>query len=211
MKTSDNLTPNKWHPIPRNNVRIYPTPQSILRESVGADEYKFVCETVTTEHIRAAVIIPLDLPYQHLLNEPYSLVHTNSSWRMIIVSTLDPVRWLDLARGTGAQAWWRGHNMSITYNWQQPITDELGNKMRPPNAQGITRITQYDASGRRRRSDIGVPRGRYDLNQLLDDIREGSMTWVEIARTHNISRITAMRVAKQHGIDKLNLKGQNHA
>ena len=210
MKTSDNLTPNKWHPVPRNNTRMYPTPQSILREAVGADEYKFVSETVTTEHIRAAVIMPLSAAYDHLLHEPYSLVHTNSSWRMIIVSTLDPICWLDLARSTGAMAWWRGHNMSITYNWQQPLTDELGNKIRPPNALGKTTITQYDASGRRLRSDAGVPRGKYDLNQLLDDICEGSMTWVEIGIRHNISRITAMRIGKQHGITKLNSKGQNH-
>jgi hypothetical protein len=211
MKTSDNLTPNKWYPMIRNGVRQYPTPQSILRESVGAEEYKFVCETVTTEHIRAAVIMPLDVPYLHLLNEPYSLVYTNSSWRMIIVSTLDPIRWLDLARGTGAQAWWRGHNMTITYNWQQPILDDLGNKIRPPNALGYTRPLVVTETGRRVRSDIGVPRGKYDQTQLLSDICTGMMTWVEIANKHGISRMTAARVAREHGVKKINLKGIRNA
>jgi hypothetical protein len=216
MKTSDNLTPNKWHPIPRNNVRIYPSPQSILRESVGADEYKFVSETVTTEHIRAAVIMPLDKPYLHLLNEPYSLVHVRPTWRMIIVSTLDPVKWLDLARATGAISWWRGHNMTVTYNWERPLTDDLGNKIRPPNALGVTKPPNaleatksavFTESGRRVRSDIGVPRGKYDLDNLLEDIRAGTMTWVDIGLKHNISRITAMNIGRQHGIKKMNLSG----
>jgi hypothetical protein len=207
MKTSNNLTPNKWHPVPRNNTRMYPSPQSVLRESVGADEYKFVSETVTTAHIRAAVIMPLDKPYDHLLNEPYSLVHVRPTWRMIIVSTLDPVKWLDLARSTGSLAWWRGHNMTVTYNWERPLTDELGNKIRPPNSLGITRPPVFTESGRRARSDIGVPRGQYDLESVLSDIRAGDMTWVDIGIKHGISRVTAMNIGKQHGITKTNLSG----
>jgi hypothetical protein len=132
---NENLVANKWYPEftkPRRSYTSpYPTPQSILRKAVGVEEYKFSCETVTTEHIRAAVIMPLDLPFQHLLDEPWAMSYRTPQWRMIIVSTVDSLRWIRLARATGAVAWQKGHGMSCTYNWEPPELDETGNKKQP--------------------------------------------------------------------------------
>ena len=129
------LVANKWYPeFTKTRGRYanpYPTPQSILRRACGVEEYKFMCETVTTDHIRAAVIIPLGVPFQHLLDEPWAMSYRTEHWRMIIVSTLKNLRWIDLARVTGAIAWQKGHNMSCTYNWEYPELDETGNKKQP--------------------------------------------------------------------------------
>lgn len=202
MKHLETLVANKWYPhykgAGRSYRSVYPTPQSILRLAVGAEDYKFVSETVTSDHIRAAVVMPLDVPFQHLLaNEPWGMSYNNKEWRMLIVSTLDPMRWIELARASGAIAWLKGHNMTMTYNWEPPETDEHGLKKRPPNALGVTRIPEPGL-----RSDAGVQRKDYNKEGILEDLRLGDMTQQEIATRHGISRITVLKIAQQYGLSK---------
>jgi hypothetical protein len=131
----ETLVANKWYPEfskPRKSYYSpFPTPQSILRRAVGVEEYKFVCDTVTTDHIRAAIVMPLEVPFAHLLNEPWAMSYKTDRWRMILVSTVDPMRWIELARTSGAVAWQKGNNMTCTYNWEPPILDEHGLKILP--------------------------------------------------------------------------------
>jgi hypothetical protein len=195
MKPLEALTANKWYPL-QNGRPLYPTPQSILREAVGSEEYKFVCETVTTDHIRAAVIMPLDVPFQHLLvNEPWGMSYKSNDWRMLIVSTLDPTRWLTLARASGAKAWLKGHNMTVTYNWELPECDEHGLKLRPTNCAG----------DHRQPKGVSKPSTQiksYDKLALIDDLRDRSLTYVKIAERHGLSRIRVMEIAKQEGLTR---------
>ena len=136
------ITANKWHPEykPKHVYKpAWPTPQSILRSAVGATEYKFICESVTIDHIRAAVIMPLNIPFYHLLQgEPWGMSYRTADWRMLIVSTLNTSRWIELAQASGAISWIKNHNMSYTYQWEMPRVDEHGIKIRPPNAMGVT-------------------------------------------------------------------------
>lgn len=203
MKPLESLTANKWYPL-QNGKPLYPTPQSILRLAVGAPEYTFVSETVTTDHIRAAVVMPLEVPFQHLLEAvPWAMTYTTNEWRMIIVSTLDPTRWLTLARASGAKAWLKGHNMTMTYNWELPETDEHGLKKRPPNALGVTgpKPSEFDPNKKyRTRSDAGRQFKNYDKAALINDLREGSLTRVAIGEKYGLSRITVIDIAKKAGL-----------
>jgi hypothetical protein len=189
------LVANKWYPHykgpGRSYINPYPTPQSILRRAVGAEEYKFVCETVTTEHIRAAVIMPLAVPFQHLLNDvPWGMSYRDESWRMIVVSTVDPNRWIDLARASGAIAWLKGHKQTYTYNWEPPPTDATGNKIRPPNALGIN---DFD-DGKR------VYKKKYSVAAVIEDIKRGYLTHRQIADLHNITSNTVSNISKRAGL-----------
>jgi hypothetical protein len=175
----------------------YPTPQSVLRRALGTEEYKFASETVTSDHIRAAVIMPLEVPFQHLLEcAPWGMSYTTPEWRMIIVSVLDPIKWLDLARASGAKAWLKGHNMTVTYNWEPPPMDEHGLKKRPPNAQGVTRVPEPGI-----RKDKGQQRKAYDKESVIEDLRLG-LFHQDIAVKHGISRITVIKIAQQNGLSK---------
>lgn len=208
MKPLETLVANKWHPQQNSGLSLYPTPQSILRAAVGSQEYKFVSETVTTEHIRAAVIMPLAVPFQHLLAEvPWGMTYTTPEWRMLIVSVADPVRWLDLARLSGAQAWLKGHNMTVTYNWEMHPVDEHGLKRRPPNAMGITGVPDYLESGRKGRKDRNQAR-KYNQEEMVADLRHGFLNQTEIGLKYSVSRITVMKVAKMFGIETK--KGNPH-
>jgi len=208
----ESLVANKWYPQysgpGRSYKTLYPTPQSILRRAVGSEEYKFVSETVTTEHIRAAVIMPLDVPFQHLLaNEPWGMSYRDTNWRMIIVSTVDPLRWIELARASGAIAWLKGHSQTYTYNWEPPETDQHGLKKRPPNALGLTGEPERHEDGRKTRKDRGTTK-KYNKDNMLDDLRMGTMTHNEIGQKHGVSRITVFNLAKRHNIRQYNVKTQ---
>jgi hypothetical protein len=201
---NESLVANKWYPHylgpGRSYKSIYPTPQSILRRAVGAEEYKFVCETVSTEHIRAAVVMPVDVPFQHLLsNEPWGMSYREADWRMIIVSTLDPLRWIQLARASGAIAWLKGHTQTMTYNWEPPPLDEHGLKKRPPNALGITGDQTKHASGRLVRKDRGRPK-KYKPEDMLADLLSAELSHTEIGKKHGVSRLTVFTFAKRNGI-----------
>ena len=198
------LVANKWYPQysgpGRSYKNIYPTPQSILRRAVGSEEYKFVSETVTTEHIRAAVIMPLNVPFQHLLaNEPWGMSYRDKTWRMLIVSTADPLRWIELARASGAIAWLKGHSQTYIYNWELPDTDQHGLKKRPPNALGLTGEPERHEDGRKVRKDSGSVK-KYNKEDMLDDLRAGLLTHYEIGLKHGVSRITVFNLAKKHNL-----------
>ncbi|CAB4151994.1 hypothetical protein UFOVP592_46 [uncultured Caudovirales phage] len=196
---NESLVANKWYPHYRGPGRAYenpyPTPQSILRRAVGAEEYIFVSETVTTEHIRAAVIMPLDVPFQHLLSEvPWGMSYRTDSWRMLVVSVLDPYAWIELARASGAIGWMKNHTQTYTYNWEPPVMDEHGLKRRPGNALGVT-------------SKPRVPRERgrpqkFIREHLLEDLRDDKKTHAQLAEKHGISTFTVMKFAQMHGLSK---------
>jgi hypothetical protein len=205
MKPLEQLTANKWYPMQANGKSLYPTPQSILRRAVGAEEYKFVSETVTTDHIRAAVIMPLDVPFQHLLIDvPWGMSFKTDAWRMLIVSVVNPTRWLELARASGAKAWLKGHNQTMTYNWEPPEVDEHGLKKRPGNALGVTRIPE---PGVRVTKKKGKQVKDYNLEDLLSDCKMDDLTHTEIGAKHGLSRITVMKIAREHGIIR---RGPHH-
>lgn len=197
MKPLESLVANKWYPL-QNGKPLYPTPQSILREAVGTEEYKFMCETVTIDHIRAAVIMPLDVPFQHLLNDvPWGMSYKSDNWRMIIVSVLDPTKWLTIARASGAKAWLKGHSQTMTYNWEPPETDEHGLKVRPPYCAGDRNNTTKKSS-----SKTGTQVKKYDRPSLVQDLRLREQTYVQIAEKYGLSRIRVMEIAKQEGLTR---------
>jgi hypothetical protein len=193
----DTLVANKWYPHykgpGRSYANPYPTPQSVLRQAVGEIEYKFTCETVSTEHIRAAVILPLGVPFEHLLNEPWAMSYRTDRWRMLVVSTVDPLRWIEMARASGAQAWMKSHAQTYTYNWEPPELDATGNKIRPPNAPGAPLFglckTHY--------------KKKYDLSEVISDINSRYLTTIEIGLRHGISSATVSGIAKRAGIKLL--------
>jgi hypothetical protein len=188
------LVANKWYSIYKKPSTGYPSPQSILRAAVGAQEYMFLSETVTTEHIRAAVVMPLDVPFQHLLSSvPWGMSYRTESWRMIIVSVLDSYAWIELARASGALGWMKNHNKSYTYNWEPPPLDQHGLKFRA----GAGRPTNeaMDARG------AGRPK-KYDRDLLLEDLRMGEKTHGELATKHGISRISVLKLAQKNGLSK---------
>lgn len=192
---NDALVANKWYPYYKGPLKLYntpyPTPQSILRASVGSIEYSFVSETVTPGHIRAAVVMPRDVPIQHLLSQmPWSMIYTTPTWRMIIVSVTDVMTWIELARASGAVAWLKTHAQTHTYNWEPPERDETGNKIRPPNAMGMTQTLD----GKR------CYKKRYDRDEVLSDLKCGRYSTVEIGVRHGITSATVQSIAKQERI-----------
>ena len=195
MKSMETLKPNIWYPIPKNNVSMYPSPQSILRLAVGTGEYKFVSQTITSDHIRAACVMPLDVPFQHLMDEPWAMSYKNDSWRMIIVSTLKPTTWLEIARASGAISWYKGHPNTITFDWEEskPVLDRHGLMVRPPNALG--------ANGKENKiPSVGKQQKDYNREDVIDDLREGLLSQTAIGEKHGISRITVIKIGKQEGI-----------
>jgi len=198
QKPSSQLVANKWHPLQSNGITKYPSAQSVLRACLGEINYKFVSETVTSEHVRAACVMPLHLPFSHLLDVPWSMVYRAPDYRMIIVSVLDTVKWLDLARMTGAIGWFKASNMTVTYQWEKPLLDSTGNKIRPPNALGVTSTTS-------KKSQFASQRKEYDREEVLSDLRAGILTRSDIADKYDLSRNRIHILAKQYGI-KNNLK-----
>ena len=191
---TESLVANKWYPHYRGPGRTYtipyPTPQSVLRQAVGAEEYKFVSETVTTEHIRAAVVLPVSVPFEHLLAEPWSMSYCTNNWRMLIVSTLDPLRWIELARASGATAWLKGHHQTYTYNWEPPLTDAIGNKIRPPNSPGAPLFGDCKKHYKK----------KYNLAEVISDLNNRYLNCREIGEKHGISSATVHGIAKRAGI-----------
>jgi hypothetical protein len=201
QKSSSQLVANKWHPQPTTGCSKYPSPQGVLRASLGEENYKFVSETVTSDHIRCAAVLPLGVPFSHLLDVPWGMNYRTPDWRMIIVSTLDTNKWLDLCRASGAIGWLKASNMTITYQWEKPPLDPHNCKIRPPNALGITARPAED-----RRSDVGVQRKNYDKVSLVDDLRGGQLTHQQIADKYELSRNRIHSIAKEYGIVSTNAR-----
>jgi len=197
----ESLVANKWYPCYKGPNKIYrnryPTPQSILRQAVGSEDYSFVSETVTSEHIRAAVVMPSAVPFQHLLDPvPWSMTYITPEWRMLVVSVLDPLSWIELARASGAIAWYKSHSQTYTYNWEPPTCDPSGNKIRPPNAPGI------DTTPSIKMSEVcnNNYKKKYNLAEVVADIKKNYLTTKEIGFRHDISSSTVQKIAKQAGI-----------
>ena len=195
---NNSLVSNKWYPhykgANKNYTNPYPTPQSILRAAVGSEDYKFVSETVTTDHIRAAVIMPLDVPFQHLLADvPWGMAYKSKDWRMLVVSTVDPYSWIELARASGAIAWLKSHTQTYTYQWEPPVTDTVGNKIRPPNSLGATA-----APGEGKK----YCKTKYNQEEILDDLKRGCLSQGQIADKHAITRTIVQTIAKRAGLVK---------
>ena len=189
------LVANKWYPHYKGPGRSYnnpyPTPQSILRQAVGAEEYKFVSETVTTEHIRAAVVMPLSVPFQHLLSDvPWGMSYKTDDWRMLVVSVVDPLSWIELARASGAIGWLKGHKQTYTYNWEPPVRDATGNKIRPPNAPGTVMFGDCKTHYKK----------KYNLAEVIYDLNSRYMTTREIGDKHGITAATVQGIAKRANI-----------
>lgn len=193
QKPSSQLVANRWHPMQGDGTTKYPSAQAVLRASLGEVNYKFVSETVTSEHVRCACVMPLHLPFSHLLDVPWAMVYRAPEYRMIIASVLDTVKWLDLARMTGAIGWFKASNMTITYQWEPPVRDATGNKVRPPNALGIT-------STESKNSQFASQRKEYAREEVLSDLRAGILTKTEIADKYELSRNRIHIMAKQYGI-----------
>jgi hypothetical protein len=187
---SSNITANRWYPQ-LGKKSPYPTPQSILRGAYNAEAYKFIAEGPDVDYIRAAVILPLDVPFSHLLNEPWVLSFRGPEWRMLIASTDDPIRWIDLARASGCIAYQRGHTKTFTYKWEMHPMDKFNCKLRPNNALGVTKSTT---------KKIVKQQKPYDRDALVDDIRAGLMTQTDIGKKHGLSRIRVMAIAHEEGI-----------
>ena len=189
------LVANKWYPEYQGPGQVYktqyPTPQSILRAAVGSVEYSFVSETVTTEHIRAAVVLPPGVPFEHLLaSVPWGMTYTTKAWRMIIVSVVDPGAWIEIARASGAQAWMKSHAQTCTYNWEPPARDHTGSKIRPPNSPGSVFFTDCERHYKK----------KYDLTEVIADLNNRYLNCREIGQKHDISQATVQNIAKRAGI-----------
>jgi hypothetical protein len=116
--------------------------------------------------------------------------YKNDRWRMVIVSTVDPLRWIEQARASGAQAWLKGHQQTCTYNWEPPELDATGNKVRPPNALG----TQVFGNCKKHYKK------KYNLAEVIYDINSRTATTKEIGERHGISSATVSGIAKRAGI-----------
>lgn len=198
--TIDKITPtvamvaNKWYPFFKGPGRSYgvpfPTPQSILRGACGEENYKFEAKTVNTDYIRAACVMPRGLPYQHLMNVPWSMAYTTKEWVMIMVSVIDYYSWVDLAKSSGAIGYLIGHSKSHIYHWEPPRLDQHKLEVRPTNT------LKWEGH----RSDFDSQVKDYDKEAILDDLREGTMTHTEIGKKHGLSRITIQRISSRAGI-----------
>jgi hypothetical protein len=123
-----------------------------------------------------------------------------SEWRMIIVSAVDPLRWIQLARASGAVAWLKASSMTYVYQWEPPKLDATGAKIRPGNALGITGESTISPSGRKKRNDTGRAKKDYDRNEIIADLLLGEMNHTEIGLKHGLTRITIMKIAHSENI-----------
>jgi hypothetical protein len=197
MAMLESLTPNKWYPDYKGRNRSYkaryPSPQSILRRSVDCEDYKFISEMPNTEGIRAAVIMPPGVPFRHLLNEPWCLVFHYTEWNMIIASTYDNIRWIDLAKATGCIAWQVGHSKTNTYKWTPPQMDEHNMKVRQPGPLKMNRPDDYIYSPRAQVKD-------YDKESLIQDLKIGLVNHTELGYRYGLTRTTVLKIAHDAGI-----------
>ena len=199
---NDFLVANKWYPDYAGPNRGYKNPcqppQRILRQVLGTEDYRIVCKTVSTEHIRAAALMPRGVPYSHLLNVPWSMISRLEEGILIAVSVDDRDSWLDLCRASGARAWMRCHNQTEIYRWTPPELDAQGFEIRPPNAMGITGVVSN--TGRKLRADVGQQKKNYSREDVVSDLKIGDLNHTEIGKKHGISRITVIKIAHQEGI-----------
>ena len=215
MKIYKNLVPNHWYgPAGVFKVkRPFESPQAVLRASYTDDDstYHFTCEGPNTDSIKASAILPADLPFADLLDGvQYTLVaKLNAEHRMLIVSTLNSLEWIDRAIEAGAIAWIVNHNKAHTWSWQPPVLDHTNNKVRPHCLLNFgiekkavnhstlppwTRLKNPDAPRRQIKE--------YDFDAIIADLTEGKLTQREIGDKHGVSRVTVMSIAHRNGFKK---------
>ena len=196
-----NMIANRWYDHNFNKIHnVYPTPQSILRFTVGVADYKFLCDTVGTDHVRAAVVLDKDKSFSHLMNTPWSMMYATESWRMIIVSVLNIQSWLDLAVSSGAHGFFKASSMTITYQWEPPRLDSTGNKYRPPGAPmpDIPDVPEYGTPIKRKWTPPGSV--VFDREALLADIREGVMFQQALQDKYGLTRLRIKEIASEVGL-----------
>jgi len=148
-----------------------------------------------TEGIRAAVIMPLDVPFGHLLTEPWSLVFYHTEWRMIITSTYDQMRWIDVARSSGCIAYQVGHTKTVTYKWSPPELDEHGIKVRQSGPLKILVPADTEYNPR-------LQKKSYDRESLIQDLRIDQSNHTQLGIKYGLTRTSVLKVAHDAGIRK---------
>jgi hypothetical protein len=198
---NENMIANRWydHNFKRTN-NVYPTPQSILRFACGVADYKFLCDTVSTEHVRAAVVIKKDLAFSHLMDTPWSMQYATADWRMIIVSVLNIQSWIDLAASSGADAFFKASSMTITYQYEPPRLDSLGNKYRPPGAPGPDIPEEHEFGQEKKPRTWTPPKQDFDREGLLADIRAGVMLQQDLQLKYGLTRNRIKDIASKVGL-----------
>jgi hypothetical protein len=197
---NENMIANRWYDHNFNRINnVYPTPQSILRFACVVGDYKFLCDTVSTEHIRAAVVIKKDLAFSHLMATPWSMQYTTRDWRMIIASVLNIQSWIDLAASSGCDAFFKANSMTITYQYEPPRLDACGNKYRPPGAPqpDVPDVPEYGIQIKRKWTP---PKTDFDREALLADIRAGVMLQQEIQDKYGLTRVRIKEIASEAGL-----------
>lgn len=197
----ENMIANRWYDHNFNRINnVYPTPQSVLRYTCGVADYKFLCDTVSTDHIRAAIVLDKDKPFNHLMNTPWSMVYATAEWRMIIVSVLNIQSWLDLAISSGAHGFFKASNMTITYQWEPPRLDSTGNKYRPPGSPLPDIPEEREIGSQKKTRKWTPPRQDFDREGLLADIRDGILLQQELQDKYGLTRVRIKEIASKVGL-----------
>ena len=197
---NENMIANRWYDHNFKKINnVYPTPQSILRFTCGVADYKFLCDTVSTDHIRAAVVLDKLKPFSHLMNTPWSMTYTTDAWRMVIVSVLNIQSWLDLAVSSGCDAFFKASSMTITYQWEPPRMDSTGNKYRPPGSPMPDIPEEFEFNDLKRRTWT-KPKTDFDRDGLLTDIREGVLLQQELIDKYGLTRVRIKQIASEVGL-----------
>ena len=203
MKQFKSLIPLKWYGPAGliSGKSIYPSPQSVLRESYDSDlaTYHWTSEGPTTAHIRAAVVIAAHLPFTNLLtSSQYCLsARIDSEHRMLIVSVLNPFTWIDLAIEVGAEAWQVSNNNASTWTWNPPVLDEHSCKVRPLCINDVIQ-KKYQLI----KPDTRRQLKEYDYEAVLTDLARGDLSHSAIGDKHSLSRLTVMKLAHRNGFKK---------
>lgn len=195
------ITANKWYgPTGLYSGRgPFRSPQSFLKESVGQEDYKWISKGPDPTAVRAAAVFPIEVEqWAHLLDTPWGMnVRFRRvqgkyiyNFRMIIVSVDDRYGWLERAINAGATAWWLGTASNHVWTWSPPDLDENSIEIRPT---GTYIHTDTKTILRNQVKD-------YNVDQVISDARDSSMTYQEIGAKHGISRITVMKLAGRAGI-----------
>jgi hypothetical protein len=143
-------------------------------------------------------VIPLEMSFSHLLNEPWAMSFKHTEWRMIMVSTLDPMRWITTARASGAIAWLKGNNMTVTYQWERPRLDASGNKYRPPGSPPPDTPPEFEFAYEKRKWT--PPKTDIDREGLIADLQAGVLLQQELMEKYGITRLRVQSIAEEIGV-----------
>jgi hypothetical protein len=126
----------------------------------------------------------------------------HSEWRMIMVSTMDPLRWISIAKASGAIAWLKGHNMTYVYQWEPPPRDATGNKIRPPGCpvNDVAIVELFVAPDKKR--TYRKPHQNYDRQTLIADLKAEKLTQSELMIKYDLTRLSILKVCDELGIQR---------